>query len=364
MTIMNSEKITILAMGDMLLGRTRMNTFAKEMINRYSSGAKKLINEMKDADIIFANLEAPIGTIGYRVEKPGIIRAPCIAAQDLKSLGIDVVSLANNHMLDYGYDCMFQTISLLNKHGIRYTGAGKNIQEAMKEASFDINGIKIAFLSFSCTLPLESGASDDRPGIVPIHVRTAYQISNPEREGRTYYTAAVLEEPGKLPIVRTNPVEEDLERIEKHIRKIKKLNDFVIIGIHWGLPYQEELCEYEISLGHSMIDSGADVIIGHHPHRIHAIEIYKGKPIFYSVGNFILYTKPNELLKEDAIMVKIIIEKNNISAVEAIPIKIDDLGYPFLASGRDKKVIMDLVNRLSLNLPVKINDDKSNIQIL
>jgi len=239
----------------------------------------------------------------------------------------------------------------------------EKILEAMKEVVFEIKGKKIAFLSFSCTLPLESGASEERPGIAPIHIKTAYQISYPERGGRAYYAEAILEEPGMQPVVRTTPVDEDLERIKKRIREVKETSDFVIVGIHWGLPYQEELCEYETPVGHAMINAGADVVVGHHAHRIHAVEVYREKPIFHSVGNFILYSKPRELLRGEALMLKIVIKGNKMEKVEPIPIKIDEAGYPFIAEGNDKTGIINLMQRLSSPLGTVINYNENEVTI-
>jgi len=121
---MSQELITILAAGDMLLNRQ----FSDEMLGRKTPCAQKVISEIDKADITFFNLEAPLGTKGYRVAKPGILRAPPAVAEDLCRIGIDVVSLANNHMLDYGFETMFETIDALDNQGIKHAGAGKNLR--------------------------------------------------------------------------------------------------------------------------------------------------------------------------------------------------------------------------------------------
>ena len=199
-------------------------------------------------DRIFGNLEVGITTETIPwVKKRHTFRVHPSRAKALKHLNLDVVSLANNHLLDYGPTSMRQTISWLKKHKIAFTGAGENRRQARTPAVIDLKGTKVVILAYNERPPKKFFAKYRRFGT-----------------SRSY-------EPWIL----------------KDIKKHKKKGNLVFISMHWGQEHTDLPRGYQVKRCRKLLRAGADAIIGHHPHRPQSIEIYQGKPIIYSLGNFI-----------------------------------------------------------------------------
>ena len=200
-------------------------------------------------------------------------RLPTHMANVFKAANIDIVSLASNHAMDWGPECVMDTIELFRGMGKVVIGAGANAEEARKPAIVERNGVKMAILAYCSVLRDGQAACEGKAGIAPARAHTHYA---PEEF-----------QPGTPPKIITIPYEEDVKAMEEDIRKAKKVADAVIINIHWGLRHvPKTVCTYQQPIAHAAIDAGADLIIGHHAHSIKAVEVYKGKVCFYSIGNF------------------------------------------------------------------------------
>lgn len=171
-------------------------------------------------------------------------------------MGVDVVGLANNHILDYGQDCMQQTLAELAAVSIPETGVAENLDSAKQPVVIEKNGKKYAFIAASRVLPKGSWDLRNRNWTV----------------FGAYDTTAVIDA----------------------IQSAKSQYDYVFVMIHWGTEKTTTLTNYQQKMGHSFIDAGADAVIGSHPHVLQGIEYYNGKPIFYSLGNFIFNQTINE----------------------------------------------------------------------
>ncbi len=187
--------------------------------------------------------------------------------------GIDIVSVAGNHNMDWGPDALQDTIELFRGMGKHVIGAGRDAEEARKPAIVEHNGVKIAFLAYCSVLRSGQAAGPGKVGIAPMRAHTYY---HPEEF-----------QPGTPPRIITVPFEDDLQALQEDIRKAKQQADAVIMSIHWGLRHiPKTICTYQPPVAHAAIDAGADLILGHHAHSIKAVEVYKGKVCFYSIGNF------------------------------------------------------------------------------
>jgi poly-gamma-glutamate synthesis protein (capsule biosynthesis protein) len=205
-----------------------------------------------DVDIRIVNLEAPI-TIEdrkNRIIKTGVYLQNCEQAviPILKSLKINLVTLANNHILDYGPKGLTDTLEVLEANNIAYVGAGKNIADASKSYSFEKDQVKVAVLNFA---------------------ENEWSIANQRRAG-------------------ANPL--DIIENVRQIQIAKASHDKVICIIHGGHEYYNLPSSRMQKQYHFYVDNGADLIIGHHTHCISGYEVYKGTPIYYSLGN-LLFTK-------------------------------------------------------------------------
>lgn len=274
------DAVTIAAVGDIYLGGPAAAYIKK---NGYLYPFESTKNILDSADIAIGNLEAPLTsrTTAF-MKKEFILKHSPDAVRAIKTAGFDVLTLANNHIMDYGHDGLNDTITLLNKAGIKHTGAGENLKAARTPAIMNIKGKKIAFLAYSLVFPKEFYASNNSGGTA----RGAFEY-----------------------------VKSDIKDIRKHA-------DIIIVSFHWG----EELIKYpkgyQIKLARFTIDNGANLIIGHHPHVIQGIEKYKQGLILYSLGNFAFGSVSKSTA--DGMIGIVKFSHNKVISVEAIPLNVNN----------------------------------------
>jgi len=233
--------ISIAAVGDIMVGN-HTAYYIKKYGTDYPFDSTRAI--ISSAHIGFGNLEAPFTTGGTKFEKKFNFKVPPEHAIGLVNAGFDVVNLANNHMLDYGIEGLESTLAILDSIGLAHCGAGMTREQAQQPAILTRNGYRIAFLGYSMTFPEEFWAT--------------------HRHGGTSYPY----------------------RIKKDIQHSDSLADFVVVTFHWGREGMNYPREYQKVFAHQAIDYGADLVLGHHPHVLQGLEIYKNRLIAYSLGNF------------------------------------------------------------------------------
>jgi poly-gamma-glutamate synthesis protein (capsule biosynthesis protein) len=197
-------------------------------------------------------------------------------AQIFTDCGFDAVTIANNHMYDFGPEALLDTRALLIAKGIAVTGAGRDLDEARQPAIVERNGIKVGFLGYCSVIPEGGEAAPGKVGIAPLRVVTSYEGRGPHASAR----------------VVTQPNEGDMTNILDDIASLRRQVDIVVVAFHWGVIWVPRvIADYQVIAAHACIDAGADMILGHHAHVPKAIETYNGKAIFYSLSNFCM-TKP------------------------------------------------------------------------
>lgn len=244
-----------------------------------------------EADIRLANLEAPIvENTGAPAAKLIRMKQPLKTGEWLRNIKTTAVSLANNHMLDWGVPGLEQTCQILEEAGIKYTGAGANFEESRRPVFLEVEGYTIAFLSWSSTVPPGFQALSNRPGIASVRIKSYFQIDS----------SILDEQPGTPPWVQTVPIEDDLVQLEETLLQVRNQADFVILALHWGVPPQwssvpqDPIAEYQKIVAKRVVEKGVDVIVGHHSHAPFGFEEYistEGKrvPVLYSLGNYIFH---------------------------------------------------------------------------
>lgn len=244
-----------------------------------------VLGRLAGASHCFANLETPLTTSVARDDKLVCIKAPPSLAAEIKGRGIDIVTIANNHLMDFGVDGLRETMDSLSAADLKFVGGGMNLDESCRRVILEHDGLKVAYLGMTTTLANSSAAGRHRPGAAPVRVVTRYLID----------PATLQETPGMSPHAETISLEEDVRYLCDRIRNAAQEADLVIVAAHWGVPYgwaastQSEIAGYQRPLAHAMIDAGASAIIGHHPHILQGVEFYRDRPIFYSLGNFIIH---------------------------------------------------------------------------
>lgn len=228
-------------------------------------------------DIRYCQLEC---TISDRGHVRSDVRNPThrVAPHNIKALtsaSFDVVSYAGNNNLDYGVEAFTDTLDRLRDHGIQVVGAGLNLKEARRPLYIDVNGIRVAFVDFCSILRDGYAATPGRPGISPLRVKTFYEpLEN------------IYEQPGTPARTITMTDRDDLDAAMTIIRTARSRADVVVACFHWGVHFTYDLAQYQPEVGYAAIEAGADLVLGTHPHCLQAIDVYKGKFIFYSLGNF------------------------------------------------------------------------------
>lgn len=283
---MGDSSITIMAVGDVMV-----NSLTPESIFAYTAPI------LRKADIAFFQQETNYSERGVQnpIARHGGRSHPRNAAA-LKFAGFDVAAGANNHQLAFGYEAFFDTIEILKQQGIAVVGVGKDIDEARQPTILERKGTKVAFLAYNTILPPGYMADVDKPGGAPMRALTLYEPLEPDQ-------------PGTPVRIRTFAHPDDLAAVINAIKKVRADADIVVASFHWGLHFvRSKLADYQKEVAYAAIDAGADLILGHHAHILKGIEIYKGKPIFYGLGNFAMQTDMSDVLAKPTHKMKLLTE--------------------------------------------------------
>lgn len=229
---------------------------------------------LAECDFSLGNFEMPITDCGAPQKKLLNIKASPRIAESLSQLKLNMVTLANNHAPDYGWEGLLNTGAALNRIGIEVIGIGEDVDDAGRCAIRQVGDIRVGVIAYSCLTPAGTSAGAGRPGISALHVHTSYDVD-------PWYQ---MEEPGDIACVkvRTRVVREDLERAIAAVSAARSHVDLLIASVHWGFGSTSMLADYQPELGRALIDAGADVVHGHHPHAVQPIGFHNGKPIIFS----------------------------------------------------------------------------------
>lgn len=304
--VVMAEPIVINAVGDIMLAGSGEKIYRKHGYD-YPFGATKEI--LKQGDILLGNLEAPITASGSEfTEKRFRFKTSLKAAAALKNAGFTHLSLANNHILDFGAEGLRQTLEILDKSAIVHSGAGTDIAAARNAGITYVKKLRIALLSYSLTYPEEFFARTDRAGTAPGY--------------SSLFTG--------------------------DIEQAKKSADCVIVSFHWGGEGLDKPKPYQITAAHRAVKAGADIVIGNHPHVLQGVEHYDNGIIFYSLGNF---TFGSISKSSSSSMIARITFDGGIREVEIIPLNVLNSEVNFqpkpLKGSRAKKVagMLDSLSR-------------------
>lgn len=243
-------------------------------IERYTELARPVLEK---ADLRFINCMRTYSNRGVYNELQPQVSQPPEMAQIFTDCRFDAVTMANNHAYDSGPDAMLDTRALLQEKGLQVTGAGRDLAEARQPAIVESKGVRVGYLGYCSVGPQGSEAGPGKPGIAALRVKTFYEVHG--------HNAPVR--------ILTEPEPGDLNALVEDIKALRKQVDVVVAALHYGvIRLPRIIADYQVTAAHACIDAGADLVVGHSPHIPKAIEVYKGKAIFYSLGVFCM-TKPN-----------------------------------------------------------------------
>lgn len=261
---------SLLFVGDIMLGR-----------NVEKDSFRYVKNLIDSSDISSGNLEYAITENNFGADKKIKLKSSCDNSEQLEIF--DTMSLANNHIMDYGENGLNDTINCLDKLLIGHTGAGSNISEASELEIINVNNLSIGFLAYTSISPEFAYATKNRPGVAGLGEKNIFD----------------------------------------NIKDSRSKVDFLVVITHWGIEYSLEQNEYQTKTGHKLIDAGADLVIGSHPHVMEPYEIYKGKYIFYSLGNFV-FDQKHDVTKNSMAVRLNLDNRSQVLSVEKINLVIDD----------------------------------------
>lgn len=301
------SQATFLAVGDIMLSRG-----VAGVINRAGDPLvpfSALDKEFLSTDFNFGNLESPVSGNDSRVGKGLVFNARKADIAGLVKYKFKVVNLANNHALDQGANGLQFTRDFLTQQGIEYLGVGADLTEAWKPKFVVANGVKIGFV----------GAS--------------YASINDGGVARNNYVARV----------------EDEELLKAAIESARKQSDFVVVTMHAGIEYVRLPDKTQVKFARAAVDFGADVVIGAHPHWVQVTEEYKGKMIYYSLGNFIFDQRKPETILGLTLKIKIKTttdpdQRALLDSIEYMPVVIEKMGIPRMATPSEAKMILQKIN--------------------
>lgn len=310
----SQDTVTLLFAGDILMDDhyAVMSTYHNRGNDINQAFDQGLLEQMRNADIFMINNEFTFTSRGTpTVNKKFTFRANPGNVSMYEEMGVDIVSVANNHIYDYGEISLLDTLDTLEQAEIPYVGAGRNLQEAMTPVYYIANGMKIAFVS-------------------------ATQIernSVPDTKEATQDSAGVLRcmNPDNLLLV---------------IEEAKKNSDYVILYIHWGTESQEAIDWLQEQQAPIYAQAGVDLIIGDHPHCLQKMDSVEGVPVIYSLGNFWFNSRT-----QNSCVVKVTLRASEMESFQFIPCRQSDCRTALL-TGQEKTEVLDYMRTISPNVTI------------
>ena len=310
----SQDTVTLLFAGDILMDDhyAVMSTFHNRGNDINQAFDQGLLEQMRNADIFMINNEFTFTSRGTpTVNKKFTFRANPGNVSMYEEMGVDIVSVANNHIYDYGEISLLDTLDTLEQAEIPYVGAGRNLQEAMTPVYYIANGMKIAFVS-------------------------ATQIernSVPDTKEATQDSAGVLRcmNPDNLLLV---------------IEEAKKNSDYVILYIHWGTESQEAIDWLQEQQAPIYAQAGVDLIIGDHPHCLQKMDSVEGVPVIYSLGNFWFNSRT-----QNSCVGKVALRAGEMESFQFIPCRQSDCRTALL-TGQEKTEVLDYMRTISPNVTI------------
>lgn len=280
---------------------------------------------LRSADIAFVNLESPLSDDARHT---GAFRMPTAFADALSWAGIDVVSTANNHAMDAEEQGLFDTIEALDRAGVGHVGTGRDLADARRPHVVERDGIRVGFLAYAQ------------------HVN-----------GGT----AAFAQPGRSGVMPLDPL-----LIREDVRRLRDQVDYVVVSFHWAIENSQDTHPDARAFAKDILDAGADVILGHHPHVPRGVEVHDRKPIFYSFGNLI-FGHNHDYWMDNYVARLTLTRDRGITQVEILPTAGtgDDLSQPYLLEGaRAKTLLEDIQARTAqLDTRMEIRGDRGVIRI-
>ncbi len=314
-------QVVLDVVGDIMLGRGVGQTMRERGAGYPFEAVQPLL---AGSDLRFANLELPLTERGAPAAKRYVFRAPPAAAAALRSAGFTLLSLANNHLLDYGQDGLLDTLAALDQAGIAHAGAGRSQEEAHTPAVVTVNGLRIALLAY---------------------------VNVPDDAGSGFSTRAWAAGPA-TPGVAWGTV----EAVRRDVAAARAQADLVVVSLHAGFEYSATPNTVQRELAHAAVEAGAALVLGSHPHVLQGVEFYRGVPVVYSLGNFVFDLDEDDRRQPGlpsvlSAVLRVTLDRTGVRTLRVLPVVIDERdGRPVPVSGPQARPVLERLYQLSAAL--------------
>jgi poly-gamma-glutamate synthesis protein (capsule biosynthesis protein) len=318
----------------------------------------RVCDELRKADLVFANLECLLceSPSGHSHSNEGFFADPEVSSEILKSAGIGVAGVANN--VHYGA-AINGSIAQLDRIGVLHTGAGANLAAARAPAIVERGGVRFGFLQRSSVYwPTNHEARKDAVGIAVIKGHTAYQIPT----ARLKPDAFPPNRPGIPPLIITWADAAYLAEFKEDIAALRPDVDVLVASCHWGLDH--DILQYMTEIAHGAIDAGADIVVGHGPHYCLPVEVYKGRPIFYSLCNLSFHSGHRGVHGDwIGMLVRVALEGKKVAGATIEFMRHNEKNETFFCVLKDEAEAVADLTTASAALGVKLSPDGNRLQV-
>ncbi len=325
---------------------------------------------LREAGIVFGNLEGVLSEPVPPHVGNGHLRGDPEMLAAYKSAGFDILGVGNHGSTCCGTEALVRCLEMLDKEGIAHAGGGRNREEARRPGIVERGGTRVAFLAYSCLSDRHFFATEGSAGVAAVRAHTTYE-----------FHAATS--PGAIPMAHTQTYPEDLAMVVEDVRRAKGEADIVVATWHWGIgpmangSLAGKVLHYQTELAHAAIDNGCDLVIGHHPHVLSAIEVYKGKAIFYSLGNFAfdyladraraasLYRGVPRMRRVSFGLARCVIQDREVCEVSLLPMRIPrEDPRPVLLDTTQGRDIVELAEDVSEEFGTRLRARQSDVLVV
>jgi poly-gamma-glutamate synthesis protein (capsule biosynthesis protein) len=319
------------------------------------AGYEQTLDYLRQSDLMWGSCEVQFARRGYRTDAPIAYLVDPLVASDLGRAGFGIMTVATNHTCDFGPEAFLDTLGHLRAASITTVGGGETLREAIAPQVLEIAGRRVGFLAVSCLLPPDYAATDQRPGIAPLRVE----------QWTEFHPILLATEPGAPLKMHSRVHPDDQEGLTKAVRALRSTVELLVVSVHWGYGRGDPQAEYQRPLGHAIIDAGADMVLGNHPHSPAGLETYRGRPILYSLGNHIAqqdWANATPVQKEIfaqidpwSLVCRIEFGAAGVGSIEFRATECDAEGMPNLIEGEEAaRPILDRFRRLSATMGTEI----------
>src|SRR3984893_7853477 len=299
-----------------------------------------LLHLLARADFTVGNLEGPLTGAKSGPRGETLLRGAPELMSDVVAMGIDAVSLANNHAADPGWGPLHEMVQELELAGLVTLGVGSDAAAAFQPELQNVHGVEVALLAATCVGRMSHHAAPERPGIAGVRVRTRYEPDASRMEW----------EPATPPRTITSIEPEDRGRLLRAVQRARDLSSFVAVAMHWGVSWTEQPVAYQRELGRQLVEAGASVVFGSHSQTLQGVEVYRGAPIFYSLGSFVFNHQGQfrrRLPGDTAVALVEVGGDGTVASARLVLGRLDSEGEPVRAHAERAELLAEILARSS-----------------